>query len=267
MRIQFFYPSKELLPFIKYYWILEIDQSNAEPNRIFPLGSVEMFFHYGDRFRATDSNQNSFLLPRTLISGQKSNYLDIYTTGKTGVIAVMFKPHGARMFFDLPISEILNRNIELELIYGSKIKELEEQIINASDTQQRVLLIENYLKERIKEKYTYDFNRFSNCITEINKTRGLVSLNQLADSTCLSTKQFERKFSEYIGLNPKQFLRIVRLHNSIHAYQNNPNVKLTQIAHDCGFYDQAHFSNEFKQLTGLTPKEFFKNDVTSDYYF
>jgi len=66
---------------------------------------------------------------------------------------------------------------------------------------------------------------------------------------------------------PKRFLRTIRFQSAIYRKQLDNTISLTQLAMDCGYYDQAHFTNEFKTFTGMLPKEFFKNEnVLSDYF-
>lgn len=63
-------------------------------------------------------------------------------------------------------------------------------------------------------------------------------------------------------LTPKTFSRISRFLNICHHLDGYLDSKLTRLAHECGYFDQAHFIREFCAFTGFTPKAFFaKNNV------
>lgn len=85
---------------------------------------------------------------------------------------------------------------------------------------------------------------------------GRVDIDRLTDTTCLSYKQFKRVFSEYVGINPKEFLRIVRFQRALFTMQTQPQTSFTELAYACGFYDQSHLIREFKSFSGLTPGEY-----------
>jgi len=59
----------------------------------------------------------------------------------------------------------------------------------------------------------------------------------------------------------------VRFQNDIYEKSKNSGLNLTEIAHRCGYFDQAHMINDFKTLSGITPKDYFKKEgVFSDYF-
>jgi AraC-like DNA-binding protein len=49
--------------------------------------------------------------------------------------------------------------------------------------------------------------------------------------------------------------------------QFNPHIDLTQLAFECGFYDQSHLIKEFKTFSGYTPAEYLAVcNPYSDYF-
>ena len=85
---------------------------------------------------------------------------------------------------------------------------------------------------------------------------GIQNIDRLAQTACLEYKQFKRIFADYVGANPKDYLRVIRFQKALHTLQIQPNISFTQLSYECGYYDQAHFIKEFKQFSGYTPTEY-----------
>jgi len=83
------------------------------------------------------------------------------------------------------------------------------------------------------------------------QSRGSVRIEQLAHEVNLSRRQLERRFSHEIGLSPKAFNRIIRFQNVFQAYESQRD--WVTVAHDCGYYDQAHLIEDFRELAGEPP--------------
>ena len=84
---------------------------------------------------------------------------------------------------------------------------------------------------------------------------------------CGGEKQFSRIFSEYIGIAPKDFLRIIRLQRTLSVLQHNPGISFAQLSYECGFTDQSHMIKEFKLFSGYTPKEYLNRYAPISDYF
>ena len=95
--------------------------------------------------------------------------------------------------------------------------------------------------------------------------RGSVNISAMAREHALSTRQFERKFKEVAGLSPKLYSRIIRFQAAT-KHKLNGRCDLTEVAYACGYYDQSHFINDFREFSGYTPKEFFWNAAEGTQY-
>jgi len=113
----------------------------------------------------------------------------------------------------------------------------------------------------------FNFSRINHAINIISQARGKISIENLASETCLSRKQFERKFSELIGITPKQYLKTIRLQYSLFLKSRKRKLNITDLAYEVGYYDQAHFINDFKSQTGYTPKQYFDNNSAYSDFF
>jgi AraC-like DNA-binding protein len=84
---------------------------------------------------------------------------------------------------------------------------------------------------------------------------GPLRIESLAKSARMSLSQFERRFRAIVGVSPRQLLTQTRVDAAARLLRET-STPLNRIAMDCGFYDQALFSRQFKLATGLTPGEY-----------
>jgi AraC-like DNA-binding protein len=82
-----------------------------------------------------------------------------------------------------------------------------------------------------------------------------VRVMELAKTAGLSVSQFERRMREYTGLTPRQLLTKARIEAAARALRSTDQ-SLGSIAIECGFYDQASFTRQFRAATGTTPGDY-----------
>lgn len=261
-------PSVFLSQYVKQYWSLEICMPLGKEHiqRIVPSGLFEMIFYFGNKPETTDPKKT--INDNIILTGQLKNYHDIKVSGHLSLFAIYFLPHGLSMFLDLPIKELFDYSVPLRLIIKDKVNQLEDDLSAAESFEQRISIAENFLIAQIqKNESKYSYDRIRRVINLINQAKGNLDIDELASDTFLSRKQFERIFSDFIGTSPKQFLKIVRFQNAIFEKSKNSEMNFTEIAYKCGYFDQSHMINDFKNLSGITPTDFFKNkDAFSDYF-
>jgi len=82
-----------------------------------------------------------------------------------------------------------------------------------------------------------------------------VETGTLARLIHLSVSQFERRFRAVFHLTPMQYLLRVRISAACKALVSS-DTSLAHIADACGFYDQAHFTRQFRTVMRLTPSAY-----------
>ena len=78
---------------------------------------------------------------------------------------------------------------------------------------------------------------------------------QLAEVAHMSLRAFERKFLAGFHLTPQQYLKRLRLQMASRALVFTTR-SLAEVAQNCGFSDQSHFTREFRKHFGRTPRDY-----------
>ncbi|SIO13995.1 helix-turn-helix domain-containing protein [Chitinophaga niabensis] len=264
---QIFEPNSDLAAFVKCYWTLEsLKEKTPEKNTIVPDGCMKMIFHHGDPYKHYTETGNSVLLPRCFVIGQLTGPYEVEPTGETGIFFVCFHPHGFLPFATFPIKEMENTAVPLEKLFGKDGQEIEEKILHAGTTSERIQLIEKFLFNRLTDTETID-HIVQSAIETILTANGQLSVDELSRKNNTNRRQLVRKFSSSIGLSPKQLSKTIRLQATLKMLLNRKITSLTDLAYESEYYDQAHFIKDFKEFTGLTPKEFYGDHLKMSLIF
>lgn len=81
-------------------------------------------------------------------------------------------------------------------------------------------------------------------------------VGQVCAKLDLGERALQRLLRRRIGLSPKWLIQRRRLHDAADLLRAGASVDLARVAADLGYADQAHFTRDFRAVTGLTPGEF-----------
>ena len=252
-------PNPMLAPYVKCIWTLEASGMTGmdHKEKVLPDGCMELIFHYGDLFRKYGESKNE-LQPRSFVHGQIKTYIEIGPTGNTGMIAVRFYPHGLAAFVNMPMNELTENVVDVGALFGSAAIELEKHLCNAKNEQERVALVSTFLTMRLKPA-SVGANVVASTVERIVAMGGNIEIKELSKAVYMSERQLERMFMYSVGLSAKTYARISRFQSSIKAAQSGKITTLTQLAHASGYYDQAHFTKDFKTFAGVNPTHYFSS--------
>ncbi len=261
MNYQTFQPHSDLESLVQCYWTLEVPaDNNAQKQRIIPDGCIEMAFILGDDIKRYTSEDEFILQPRAMVLGQTIEPFYIEPTGYVNSFAVRFYPYGFANFVTTPIKNLVNKETPIELLFGEvPAKEIAQKIIQATDTKERIEIIEDFLLNKIKNETTIN-NIVKSTVDAILSTKGSTPINIILKEDISKRRQLERNFLKQIGISPKQLGKVIRLQAALKMLLNQQSKNLTQIAYDSEYYDQAHFIKDFKEFTGTNPNRFLENE-------
>lgn len=104
---------------------------------------------------------------------------------------------------------------------------------------------------KLKGEEQYSNALLQQALHYIQQQKGNVVISKMGNY-----KWLERNFSDHIGLSPKEYARLLRF---IHSYSDVLEGQgLLDIAINNGYYDQNHFSKEFRKFTGKPPREYLR---------
>lgn len=244
-------PSLLLAPYVKQYWFLKMENVSQCSQRLVPLGCMALSFYRGHETYSLQEDKQ--LLPQSHIYGIKTNYTDILLSGNIDFICIVFQPFSVNAFFKMPISDFNNSCISIDSLNDIELYELEQKLNDSVDNMICVKIIEQFLLRRIYTLNQYENKRMNAVADAIY--RGEDDIQQLANVACLGYKQFKRLFTENIGANPKDYLKIIRFQKLHQLMQKHTGLTVSQLAYDCGYYDKSHLIRELKHFSGFTPTQ------------
>lgn len=261
MNYQTFEPHADLASVVKCYWTLEVPlEPQAPKQRIVPDGCLEMIFILGDNMKRYLSENEFIIQPRAIVVGQITEPFVIQPTGYVHCFAVRFYPFGFANFVNTPIKRLADKETPIAQLFDETLAEkLAQDIIRAVNDQERVTIVEAFLLNKFNEKAVID-HVVKTTIEMLWLTKGSTSINNILRDEPSKRRQLERKFFKQVGLSPKQLGKVIRLQAALKMLLTQRTENLTRIAYDSEYYDQAHFNRDFKELTGINPKDFLEND-------
>jgi AraC-like DNA-binding protein len=98
---------------------------------------------------------------------------------------------------------------------------------------------------------------------QLERSGGAVAIGDLARDLGCSRKHLVARFRREIGLPPKTVARILRFDRLVRRLDRDPAPRWADAALEAGYYDQPHLIREFRELAGVTPRQWLSARVTN----
>ena len=266
MRLQNIKPHPLLKSYIEKMWLFE--SSGKMPvddlKLIVPNGHIKLSVAFRNGIVAAMNGQ--------LFTSKEQNIsltgladvpviLDVEKDVATGTIVAEFNPQGAYRFFQISLREIQNQILPLTYILGTVARQLEEQISNAETVDGKVDLLQKFLLKQFTLQPEYSI--FEYCVAKITSSKGKITIKELEKKTGYSSRWMNMKFTDKLGISPKNLATIIRFNQYYNAVANNKELDFMQNAFYDHYYDQSHFLKEFKRFTGVSHSGF--ENITNNF--
>ncbi len=84
-------------------------------------------------------------------------------------------------------------------------------------------------------------------------------VSDLAQEFAMTERTLQRLVEQRVGLSPKWLIQRRRLHDAVEALKAGSGISLSDLAAGLGYVDQAHFTHDFRSVTGMTPGEYLED--------
>lgn len=168
----------------------------------------------------------------------------------TGSVLVRFTPTGASCL-GVPVAELTGRSVALDaLLPRARVAELDERLLEAPDDTARVAVVEDLLAGMRAVRDPLVTAALALLERGGDPDDGPL-VRRLAARLRTSERQLERRFAAVVGLSPRRYASLRRFERALSSASATK--RLTQVAIEAGYYDQAHFNRDFRRFVGTSP--------------
>lgn len=251
-------PPKHLAPFIRHYIFLENDGNDIKNVRLFTDGSSGLILSANINLYSHCSEEH---IPASFFYGTLNSYKDFYSKGNFSFIAVVFQPYFLNMLLKTSAKEVKNQIISVEDALKDKFTPFQDKLFYKTNPLTVIDDLNIFFTQFISKEMGTDYQLIAAIQQHILQHKGSVSSKDLENFTGYSERHLERKFEDYLGISPKKYTNIIRLHYFLSLMKEAASDKnMTALSYHAGYSDQSHLIREFKKNIGLTPRQYINTE-------
>lgn len=179
-------------------------------------------------------------------------------------IALGFYPHYLQLFLKdaLHSTDKTNGTDLFDLFKKEEVNKLYENLSQCKNDEALMDKIEEFLEHNILIK---ELDKRVLLAHHLITQENIFRVEDLSNLLNISTTTLRTLFSDKVGISPKDLIKIHRIKKAL-EYTMDAEESLTQLSYSLNYFDQAHFSNDFKDAIGLSPKQYFlSTELSADF--
>jgi AraC-like DNA-binding protein len=237
-RLGRYLPPPDLAPFLDHYWVVEWDLRGrpAHTQRTLPYPCVHVVF---DR-------------ARTGIWGLTTGPFDYELKDAGKVCGLRFRPGAFRAFLGRPLHTITDKVLALADVFPWDEAAAQDAVLDTEDDA-AMIAAAGALLRTVLPAPDPQVDKIAAILRAVEATPWLTQVEALAAHAHMGVRSLQALFSEYVGVSPKWVIRRFRLHEAADRLASGGDVDLAALAHGLGYFDQAHFTSDFRRLVGKSP--------------
>ncbi|GCB01698.1 transcriptional regulator [Mycolicibacterium sp. NCC-Tsukiji] len=243
--LQQWQPSAAATAWVENFWSVTWDLRGAEPfdSTVITFPAVHLTHEWG-----TDNVRHGQRLPATLVHGVVERVFTTTLTGSGSVVGVRFRPGGFAARFGRDAGTLTGRVLRVDDELLGTPASFPDDIARAAAAMDDMI-----------GNHTGMDPTYRDLLTLLDRVRADPQLHRVEQVMALSTwseRTTQRVFRRYVGVPVKWVLCRYRLQHAALQIETVPDLDFADLAVRLGWYDQAHFSNDFRAMLGCTPGEY-----------
>jgi AraC-like DNA-binding protein len=237
-------PSTRLSDYVDSYWRFQNNDAHRA-HRVLPDGCADILF-----LNPSEGDHELMVIGAMTKAA-------VFDLPKGQFVGVRFRPGMVAAFVRVPGTRMVDSLLPLEETWGPTAKQLAAELLDTESGPELAKSFESHLLAHLSTHFRTQpvLSPTQRALVWASQMHGRVRMDDLARLAGLSTRQFRRLCLDLTGLSPKYLCRAIRIRHAA-SQVLAANDGFSSVALDCGYYDQAHFINEFRALVGLTPTEY-----------
>jgi AraC-like DNA-binding protein len=234
-------PSQAPAAWVEHYWYVRWDLRGMpdQEQAILPHPHVHVVAEQG----------------QTRVFGVHQGRFVRQLQGQGQVFGIKFKPGGFYPLYGKPVAELLNQSIEATTCWGGMGADFACQVLAATRLEDKCALAERLLLPCLPAPDP-QVASISALLERVARDSAITSVEHLCVISGLNKRALQRLFQKYVGVGPKWVIQRYRLHEAIAQVQTGKPLNWATLALELGYFDQAHFVRDFRQLVGMAPSEY-----------
>jgi AraC-like DNA-binding protein len=250
--------------------------------RHLPSAEIPLVLNFGAPHRRLDpgDQQKPVSYDNAWIVGLHDRHQLTEAVGERDFMVVRLSPLGAHCLLRTPMHLIRGQAVELGALDPKLAALVMTRVGAAGSWGERFAAMEALIAERVEEAAVP--SGLALAWRRLEAADGRLPLGPLASEVDCSHRALIAQFRTYVGVTPKTIGRLLRFQRAMRLFKGNcgedggpsgkpyiesqapgdpaapaaPAVCWSDIAADCGYFDQSHFIKEFRQFTGASPTRF-----------
>jgi AraC-like DNA-binding protein len=192
---------------------------------------------------------------RSFFAALHETFVVTETPGTQRGVEVKLTPLGAYRFLGRPQGALANSVVALDDLFGADADRFVDRLQETPEWEDRFALVDGFIAARIAASAT-PAPEVAHAWRRLEAAHGNLAIGDLARDLGWSRKRLIDRFRAQTGLAPKAAARVLRFHQATSLLDAEADLSWVEIAHACGYYDQAHFIRDFRQFAGRTPSAY-----------
>jgi AraC-like DNA-binding protein len=177
--------------------------------------------------------------------------------GRMEGVSITLQPGAAPALLGVPAGELAGTAVALDALWsGGRAADLLGALAGQPDDARRADVLQALLRQGLPQEAPPGHQPAVHAQRLLAASAGRLKVRDAAAAVGLGERRLQQLFHAHIGLSPRAWGRLARLHGCLRALRRQPHAAWADVAAAGGFYDQPHLVHEFRELCGCTPAEF-----------